>query len=241
MSPWAGLIVVAPGIFAVYPYVKDAIRAPRVPPDGWRLEETGTRWHLRWRPPLTELLGIPSLYRLISSPKVRAAVQAVFVVGQFACLWLLLTERVDLFGSYAVCIGLCVSLLGNAWCFEDFRLNRERDGSVPGAGGVAVEESQGLIVEGNVFPPSCFSSLKVIDTGARAGRKSIVFESSGHREIVVVGRPGVSEQTGFAIRDALLARVASASQEYAEESRTKRSSGLAIKSVGVDNPLVASR
>jgi hypothetical protein len=238
MSPW---IIAALGIFAGYPYVKDALRTPRVPPDGWRLEETGTGWHLRWRPPLTELLGIPSLYRLVSSPKVRAAVQAVFVAGQYACLWLLITERVDLFGSYAVCIGLCVSLLGNVWCFEDFRLNRERDGSVPGAGGVAVEQSRGLVVEGNVFPLSCFSSLKVIDTGARAGRKSIVFESSGHREIVVVGRPGVSEKTGFAIRDALLARLATVASQQAEAERTKQCSGLAIKSGGVDNHLVASR
>ena len=205
-------------------------------PDCWRIEELPNSFELLWRPQWAWPTGGFSLYRLFSNARSRLVVQIGFAA---LCVCLSLAGELGLFRpSLAFMLSAHACLV---WLIMDLELNAERRVRIPVSGNLKVDPNWGAErdSDGNVFPAACLSSVRLAPTRAGPKRFRLVFQTPSRREVQLVGFPGLPEDVACDLRDAVLGLVGAKSGQAGK--RTMQCSGLAIKSVGVDNPLVASR
>ena len=205
-------------------------------PDSWRIDQLPQSCELLWRPQWAWPTGGFSLYRLFSNARSRLAVQIGFAA---VCVCLSLAGELGLFRpSMAFMLSVTACL---AWLIMDLEFNAERRVRISVGGNLKVDPNWGAErdSDGNVFPAACLSSVRLAPTRAGPKRFRLVFQAPSGREVQLVGFPGLPEDVACDLRDAVLGLVAAKSGNA--EKRTMQCSGLAIKSGGVDNPLVASR
>jgi hypothetical protein len=223
-------------------------RSVGLEPDGWRFDSVSKGCEIRWRPPQEGLSGRLSLYRRFHSPWLRLAAQ-VALVAPFVIVDLLrlfpelgLISPIDLGLSKRWLLELSLLLAMPAlWVWWDAEANRERRVVVPLAGPLTAgaEWDSEAAEAGNLFPNDCLFSLRPSAKGARPGRVRLVFNAPSGREVQLLGSPGLLPNDAAAIVETVKSIVATPMD--VDTGRTKRCSGLAIKSGGVDDPLVASR
>ena len=217
-------------------------------PDAWRVDSVSDGCEIRWRRPQDGPWGRLSLYRRCHSPWLRLGAQ-VALVAPFVIVDLLrlfpelgLISPIDLGLSKRWLSVLELLLAIPAFLvWWDAEANRERRVVVPLAGPLTAgpgwdsETAEG----GNLFPNDCLLSLKVSAKGARPGRVRLVFTAPSGREVQLLGAPGLLPNDAAAIIE--MVRSILSTPKGADAGRTKRCSGLAVESGGVDDPLVASR
>ena len=205
-------------------------------PDSWRIDKLPNSCELLWRPQWAWPSGGFSLYRLFSNARSRLAVQIGFAAS---CVCLSLAGELGLFRpslAFILSVNACL-----AWLIMDLELNAERRVRIPVSGNLKVDPNWGYErdSDGNVFPAACLASVCLAPTRAGPKRFRLVFQAPSGRQVQLVGFPGLPEDVACDLRDAVLGLVDAKSGEA--EKRTMQCSGLAINSVGMDNPLVASR
>jgi hypothetical protein len=67
------------------------------------------------------------------------------------------------------------------------------------------------------------------------------FQGTAIAEADLVSSPGLSQHAAQELLEAIKAMLPEAGSSRGDDARTKQCSGLAMKSVGMDSPLVASR
>jgi hypothetical protein len=197
-------------------------------PDGWKIDLRADGWALRWRPPLSGVVsGFPSLYGLIPSCGTRQWVQGLLILPWYA------GELASLAGydidEQAPRLSVAIFLVA-AWAIWDLMLNNERR---------VIVTNNSVRLWGSAYHVACLATACIVGRWADRSRHKVLFTSNSGATVNVVGWPGVSESTARAISEALIQRACASSCD--EEVRTKQCSGLAIKSGGMDNQLVASR
>ncbi len=212
-------------------------------PDAWRVDSVSDGCEIRWRRPQDGPWGRLSLYRRCHSPWLRLGAQ-VALVAPFVMVDLLrlfpelgLISPIDLGLSKRWLSVLNLLLAIPAfWVWWDAEVNRERRVVVPLAGPLTAGPGwdSATAEGGNLFPNDCLLSLKASAKGARPGRVRLVFNAPSGREVQVLGGPGLLPNDAAAIVETVKAIVATAKD--IDTGRTKRCSGLAIKSVGMENP-----
>jgi hypothetical protein len=217
-------MVLIPTLFVLLGVANRAFRDIGIPPDGWRVEiSSDSLCEVKWRPP-SKGLRDSLLYRVLASPYLRwfaalvllAPPLLVDTINRFR--FIDTPNRLIVNWVFLACWILVMSLL-----FRWNELTRARCARIR--------------LEG--FPEESLSLVRPSSARKSADRFHLVFNAGSLGETQFIGFPGVSESSGKAIREEI--NRALAKQAAGEGERTKRCSGLAIKSGGVDDPLVASR
>jgi hypothetical protein len=207
-------------------------------PDTWQIADLADGWIVRWRPPLTAVVPpLPSFVRLLPSWLFTRWGTVGFVVGVT-----ILGGVIEGFGGlgaypakWPAGVGAALSLL--LLCLQhyavlEFGVNEEKC--------VSVRSGRVQTFTG-VFPVECLKTLRLNADRVRAGRVRLTFTASSGAQADFVGVPGLSQCVAQSLIEAVTTKMSESRTAATEESRTKRCSGLAIKSGGVDNPSVASR
>jgi hypothetical protein len=126
----------------------------------------------------------------------------------------------------------CLLLFVQIYAFAEHALNQEQSATVRDG---CVETPTG------VFPVECLRSLRLSSKGARPGRALLKFRGTAIAEADLVSSPGLSQHVAQEMVEAIKALLPEAGSACDDDARTKRCSGLAKKSGGMDSPLVASR
>ena len=201
-----------------------AIRDLEIPPNGWRVDYFPDSWcEVRWRPPSIGVFD-SVFYRIIASPYLRWCAALVLLAPSLLVDTINVFRLVDTSQRLRLNIVFFPCQILLMWMM--YRWN-ERTRS----------RCSKIRLEG--FPEESLSLVKQPPARASADRFHLVFNFGSLSEVQFIGFPGVSESSGKAIRDEI--NQALAQHSSGEGERTKRCSGLAIKSGGVDDPLVASR
>jgi hypothetical protein len=207
-------------------------------PDTWRIDDTPDGYTLRWRPPLSSCLApLPSFTQILpdwlfSRWGGLGWFLAVMILGVCVERFSGLSSPPGMWPLGVGTVLSCLLVFVQIYAFAEHALNQEQSASVRDG---CVETHTG------VFPVECLRSLRLSSKRARPGRALLKFQGTAIAEADLVSSPGLSQQAAQELLEAIKAMLPEAGSSRVDDARTKQCSGLAMKSVGMDNPLVASR
>lgn len=193
-------------------------------PDDWRIEDQPSGWVLRYRPPVTRVLGwLPSAYRRVPKAWASSNVAWACFFTAYAVLWgteFFFRRNVSLqHTAFVGMVALWFELL-RQYFSHDIGLNMEQR--------VVVENGR-VNNGGGLFPEPCLLTLRLAPSKRHGGRRMLVFSGNSVPEAVLVGEPGLSEGAASQLLRAVLARVGDQQNCEPTDAMDSRASSLEPK------------